>query len=37
MNLMGMGIGGYRLPLFPMEEKNRQRLAESMRKVGLIQ
>lgn len=36
MNAMGMGVGGYRLPLYPMEDANRERLYASMRKVGLI-
>ncbi len=36
LNAMGMGVGGYRLPLYPMEEANRQRLYNSMRKVGLL-
>lgn len=36
LNLMGMGVGGYRLPLYPMEESNRNRLIDSMRKVGLL-
>lgn len=37
MNLMGMGIGGYRLPLCPMADEHRAKLANEMRKVGLIQ
>lgn len=36
MNLMGMGVGGYRLPLCPMSDANRERLKEQMKKVGLI-
>lgn len=33
MNLMGMGVGGYRLPLCPMDEKNREALAASMKEA----
>lgn len=36
MNLMGMNVGGYRLPLYPMEEKNRAKLAESLKAVNLV-
>lgn len=36
MNLMGMGVGGYRLPLCPMSDANRERLKVEMQKVGLI-
>ncbi|MBQ9832735.1 MAG: 4-hydroxy-tetrahydrodipicolinate synthase [Clostridia bacterium] len=36
MNLMGMNVGGYRLPLCEMSEQNRNKLACEMRKVGLI-
>lgn len=36
MNLMGMDVGGLRLPLTEMEEANTARLAEEMRKVGLV-
>ncbi|WP_230267281.1 4-hydroxy-tetrahydrodipicolinate synthase [Allobaculum fili] len=36
MNLMGMGVGGYRLPLCPMDEKNREALAASMKEAGLL-
>lgn len=35
MNLMGMQVGGLRLPLTEMEEQNVARLAEEMRKVGI--
>ena len=35
MNLMGMQVGGLRLPLTEMEEQNAARLAEEMRKVGI--
>ncbi|MCH5265467.1 MAG: 4-hydroxy-tetrahydrodipicolinate synthase [Lachnospiraceae bacterium] len=37
MNLMGMEVGGLRLPLTEMEEANASRLAEEMRKVGIEQ
>ena len=36
MNLMGMNVGGYRLPLYPMSETNKARLEEQMKKVGLL-
>ena len=36
MNAMGMGVGGYRLPLYQMSEPNKERLYEQMRKVGLL-
>lgn len=36
MNLMGMGVGGYRLPLYPMAEANRNILRAEMERVGLI-
>ncbi len=36
LNLMGKEVGGYRLPLYPMSDKNREHLAEEMKKVGLI-
>ena len=35
MNIMGMEVGGLRLPLTEMEEKSAGRLAEEMRKVGI--
>ncbi len=35
MNLMGMQVGGLRLPLTEMEEKNAARLADEMRKAGI--
>ena len=37
LNLMGKEVGGYRLPLYPMEPKNRQHLKEEMQKVGIIE
>ena len=36
LNAMGMGVGGYRLPLYEMAEKNHDHLLDEMRKVGLI-
>lgn len=36
MNAMGMGVGGYRLPLYEMAEKNHDHLLDEMRKVSLI-
>lgn len=35
MNLMGMEVGGLRLPLTEMEEANAKYLAEQMRKAGI--
>ncbi len=35
MNLMGMEVGGLRLPLTEMEESNSVKLAEEMKKVGI--
>ncbi|MDR2801774.1 MAG: 4-hydroxy-tetrahydrodipicolinate synthase [Prevotellaceae bacterium] len=35
MNIQGWNVGGYRLPLYPMSEKNRAALAEEMRKAGV--
>ncbi len=35
MNLMGMEVGGLRMPLSEMEPANASRLAEEMRKVGI--
>ena len=35
LNLMGMQVGGLRLPLTEMEDKNVTRLAEEMRKAGI--
>lgn len=37
MNLMGMGVGGFRLPLAPMEDANREILRQDMIKAGLIE
>lgn len=36
MNLMGMGVGGYRLPLYPMSEVNKAALEQSMKEAGLL-
>ena len=36
LNAMGMGVGGYRLPLYEMAEKNHDHLLDEMRKVNLI-
>lgn len=36
LNLMGMGVGGYRLPLCEMADGNRDKLAASMKEIGLI-
>ncbi len=36
LNLMGMEVGPYRLPLTPMEPENKARLEREMRAVGLI-
>lgn len=36
MNLMGMEVGSLRAPLTEMEEKNAARLAEEMKKAGII-
>ena len=36
MNLLGFGCGGCRLPLTPMEDANRQKLANELRKAGLL-
>lgn len=35
LNLMGMEVGPLRLPMTPMEEANRQRLAQTMRDFGI--
>lgn len=36
MNMLGLGAGGYRLPLYPMEEKNRAVLKAELEKLGLL-
>lgn len=35
MNLMGMEVGGYRLPLYPMEDSHREVLAKALKEAGL--
>lgn len=35
LNLMGMNVGGYRAPLFPIDAHNHQTLADAMKEVGL--
>lgn len=35
MNLMGMEVGPYRMPLYPMAPENRAKLAQLMRQTGL--
>ncbi len=37
MNLMGMNVGGYRLPLCPMAPENKDKLKRSMEKAGLLE
>ncbi|NLY70424.1 MAG: 4-hydroxy-tetrahydrodipicolinate synthase [Clostridiales bacterium] len=34
MNLIGLDVGGYRLPLYAMEDSTRAMLADTMRQVG---
>lgn len=36
MNMLGLEAGGYRLPLYPMEEKNRAVLKAELEKLGLL-
>ena len=36
MNMLGLEAGGYRLPLYPMEEKNRAVLRGEIEKLGLL-
>lgn len=36
MNLMGMNVGGYRLPLCEMDPANRKKLETSMKEAGLL-
>ena len=35
MNLMGMNVGGFRLPLYEMPQAKREKLATIMREAGL--
>ena len=36
MNQMGMGVGGYRMPLFPMEESTKAKLIQTMKDINLL-
>ncbi|WP_246019699.1 4-hydroxy-tetrahydrodipicolinate synthase [Bacilliculturomica massiliensis] len=36
MNLMGFGVGGYNLPLYPMAAANREKLIAIMEREGLL-
>lgn len=36
LNLMGIKVGGYRLPLCNIADSNREKLASEMKKIGLI-
>ena len=36
LNAMGKGVGGYRLPLYEMADKNRELLKQEMKKAGII-
>jgi len=36
MNIVGMNVGKYRLPLFEMEDNTREHLAKTMVDVGLF-
>ena len=36
LNMMGKKAGNLRLPLIDMDEKNKEKLAASMKKFGLI-
>ncbi len=36
MNMLGLEAGGYRLPLYPMEEGNRAKLKGELEKLGLL-
>lgn len=36
MNLVGMNVGGYRLPLCPMEEDTKAKLIETMKAIDLL-
>ena len=37
MNLIGMNVGGFRLPLCEMESENREKLRKTMSDIGLLQ
>ena len=36
MNMMGMNVGGYRLPLYEMNKENKAILEKSLKEAGLI-
>ena len=36
LNAMGKGVGGYRLPLYEMADKNKEHLYAEMKKAGLL-
>ena len=36
MNLMGMNVGGYRQPLYPMGEENKNKLKHEMERLGIL-
>ena len=36
LNLMGKEVGGYRLPLYPMADANKEKLINEMKKAGLL-
>jgi len=36
MNLAGMGVGGYRMPLYPMTDANKEVLKAEMQKLGIL-
>ena len=36
MNMAGMGVGGFRMPLCPMSDANREILRAEMQKLGII-
>lgn len=36
MNLAGMAVGGYRMPLYPMSEANKEVLKAEMQKLGIL-
>lgn len=36
MNQMGMNVGGYRMPLFPMEEDTKAKLIQTMKDLNLL-
>ena len=36
MNMMGMGVGGYRLPLTSMSEANKAKLRKAMEEAGIL-